>query len=203
MNRFYAALVLLAVSAMPARAQGIELSGGVNFATLSGEAIQEATMNAGLNFGLDVVLPVGPVGLNLGADWSQKGVQQTIDDAQSVLDISYLELPLHVRFPLVGAGPIRLNALLGPTLGINTGCKISIGEAEGEACEDIQGALDPANLDWAGTAGLGVSFHFGGLAYAGVDLGYTLGLSSLDEAANQTLKNRTFTLKSHIGFDIF
>ena len=41
------------------------------------------------------------------------------------------------------------------------------------------------------------------LAYAGVDLGYTLGLSSLDEAASQALKNRTFTLKSHIGFDIF
>lgn len=197
------AAFLLAVTAMPAHAQGLEFSGGLNFAQLNGEAI-DAARNTGMNFGLDLVIPVGPIGLNIGADWSQKGARETVANTLQVIDLSYVELPLHVRFPLVGAGPIRLNLILGPTVGINTGCEIKVDAAAAQNCADLaQGAFTAEKLEWAGTGGLGISFSLLGPLYAGTELKYSMGLSNVSEGSSLDAKNRTFMLTSHVGFDLF
>ena len=204
MKKLSALAMMLAVSAMPVHAQGLEFSGGVNISSLGGDAIADAARSSGMNFGLDVVIPVGPVGLNLGADWSEKGYEQSLGSLVSVVDLSYIELPVHVRFPLVGAGPVRLNLVLGPTLGINTGCDVRIDAAAAQSCAELsQGAFDAQKLEWAGAGGMGLSFSLGGLAYAGVDLKYTMGLSNVTEGSSLDAKNRTFSLTSHIGFDVF
>lgn len=202
MKRTIGIALVLAAFAAPVRGQGLEFSGGVNFATLSGSAISNAAQNAGMNFGVDLVLPVGPIGLNLGAGWSQKGVEETATN--SVFDLSYIEVPVHLRFPLVGAGPIRLNLIAGPTVGINTGCEVTIGAAAAEACSALAvGSFEATKLEWAGAGGLGLSFSLGGLAYAGIDLKYTLGFTEISEGSALAAKNRTFELSSHLGFGIF
>jgi len=204
MKKLSAVALVLALTAMPVHGQGLEFSGGVNFSNLSGESIQNAASNAGMNFGLDLVLPLGPLGLNLGADWSQKGVEQTVGSSLNVIDLSYIELPVHVRFPIVGAGPIRLNLVAGPTIGINTGCEVRIDLQAAENCEDLAaGSFDTKKLEWAGVGGLGLSVGLGGLAYAGVDLKYSMGLSNVSEGSSLDMKNRTFSLTTHVGFDIF
>jgi hypothetical protein len=204
MRKCFVLMAVFALTAAPVRGQGLEFSGGVNISELSGDAIQ-AARNVGMNFGLDLVIPVGPLGLNLGADWSQKGMERAAAGATSasIVDLSYIELPLHFRFPLIGAGPIRLNMILGPTLGINLGCDITVGGGGVEECASSVEGFDPKKMDWAGAAGLGLSFSLGGLAYAGVDLKYALGFTSISETAAETLKNRTFTRSSHLGFDLF
>lgn len=203
MKSMFAIIVAAGLSAAPLHAQGLEFSGGVNFSNLSGDAV-DAAVEAGMNFGLDFVVPVGPIGLNLGAGWSQKGAEEQIGNAVSVIDLSYVEIPVHLRFPLVGAGPIRLNLVLGPTVGINTGCEVRVDAAAAEACADLaQGAFEAESLEWAGVGGLGLSFGLGGLAYAGVDLKYSLGLSNVSEGSSLDAKNRTFELSTHLGFDIF
>ncbi|MDA0313328.1 MAG: outer membrane beta-barrel protein, partial [Gemmatimonadetes bacterium] len=167
MKRLFALLAVFFLSAAPAHAQGLEFSGGVNFSKLSQKGIEDAARKVGMNFGVDFVIPVGPLGLNLGADWSQKGVENAIDAVtSSSIDLSYIELPIHLRFPLVGAGPIRLNLVLGPTFGINTGCEITTDVATAEACADFANGFDPKKVDVSGTGGLGVSLGLGGIAYA-------------------------------------
>lgn len=193
---------LIAGGAAPVSAQGLEFSGGVNFAKLSGADIQNAAQNLGLNFGLDLVIPVGPVGLNVGGGWSQKGAEVSEAASSTILDLSYIEIPVHLRLPLVGAGPIRLNLILGPTIGINTGCELTLDSGSAEACADSAEGFDVNKLDWSGAAGLGVSFRLGGLAYAGADLKYALGFTSIDEGS-QELKNKAFSLEGHVGFDVF
>ncbi len=203
MKQLLGVSLLMVACALPLQAQGIEFSGGVNFAKLSGDDIGTAARNTGMKFGLDFVIPIGPLGLNLGADWSQKGVAQTIQAASAIVDLSYIELPLHFRLPIVSAGPARINLVLGPTVGINTGCDIKIDLAAATTCADAaQGGFNAKRLDWSGTGGLGFSFGLGGLVYAGVDLLYTMGFTSVDVLASD-LKNRAFTLQSHIGFDVF
>ena len=137
MKRLGAAVVLTAAMSMPIQAQGIEFSGGVNFAKLSSDAIQNAVQNVGMNFGIDFIIPTGPVGLGLGFDWAQKGVE-TSDGlvGSTLIDLSYIEIPINLRFPLIGAGPVRLNLVAGPRIGINTGCEIKVD----------QGALEPARV---------------------------------------------------------
>lgn len=194
-------LILVVPGAL--QAQGIEFSGGVNFAKISGDAVQNAARNLGANLGVDLVIPVGPIGLNLGADWSQKGVEQAIGSATEVVDLSYIELPVHLRFGLLGAGPIRLNLILGPTIGINIGCNIKVDQAAAEKCSEAVDGFDVNKLDWSGAAGLGVSFSLGGLAYMGMDLKYTLGLTSVTDQVAESVKNRAFGLQAHLGFDVF
>jgi len=76
---------------------------------LGGSDLQGAANQAGMVFGMDVVIPMGGVGLNLGVDWSQKGVEDVLNPAtqQEVLrliNLDYIELPVHVRVPVVSAG---------------------------------------------------------------------------------------------------
>jgi len=201
-RRSFVLLALLALSAAPVRGQGLEFSGGVNFSNLSGEGFQNAARSVGMNLGIGLVIPVGPIGVNLGGAFSQKGAEQTIDDATSVVDLSYIELPIHVRLPLIGAGPIRLNLILGPTLGIKTGCEISDIEATRD-CADLDG-INAKSMDLSGTGGLGLSFRVGGLAYAGVDLKYSMGVTDVEDTQLfETFKNRALTLQGHFGFDVF
>ena len=195
---------MVAVMAVPVHAQGIEFSGGVNFATLSGEAVQNAAKNLGMNFGIDFILPAGPVGLGLGLDWAQKGVETGEDAATSALiELSYIEIPINLRFPLVGAGPVRLNLIIGPRIGINTGCEIKVDQGALEDCADFAGGFEVNQLDWSGTAGLGISFSLGGLAYMGTDLTYVYGFADVAQNSVADFKNRTLSLQAHLGFDIF
>jgi hypothetical protein len=178
MRKCFVLMAVFAFAATPVRGQGLEFSSGINISELSGDAIQTAARDVGMNFGVGLVIPIGPLGLNLGADWSQRGVERAAAGAgsASIIDLSYIELPLHFRFPLIGAGPIRLNMILGPTLGINLGCDITVG---GGGAEECAAAVD------------------------GFDLKYALGFTSVSETTGDTLKNRIFTLQSHLGFDLF
>jgi len=199
----FATAGMVVVMSAPVNAQGIEFSGGVNFATLSGEAVQNAAKNIGMNFGIDFILPAGPIGLGLGFDWAQKGVE-TADAATSTsIDLSYIEIPINLRFPLVGAGPVRLNLILGPRIGINTGCEIKVDQGALEDCADFPEGFEVSQLDWSGTAGLGISFSLGGLAYMGTDLTYVYGFADVAPNSVLDLKNRAFTLQAHLGFDVF
>lgn len=204
-RKSFVLLALLALSAAPVRAQGLEFSAGVNMARLSGAGVVEAARNLGMNIGLDLVIPIGPIGINIGGDFAQMSSDRMVASEAQIVDLSYIQLPLHVRLPLVGAGPLRLNVVLGPTLGINTGCEITTDVAGVRDCADIGlGGIDARKLDWSGTGGLGLSFRIGGLAYAGVDLLGTFGLTDIEDSAVQDgLKNTAFKLQGHFGFDVF
>ncbi len=202
MRKLFAVAALFALSTAPVHAQGLEFSGGVNISELSGDAIENAARELGANFGIDIVIPIGPLGLNLGGAWSEKGVEETDGATTSTIDLSYIELPVHLRFPLYKAGPLRWNLVAGPTLGINTGCEIKASAAAATDCKDAVDGFSAKNVEWAGVAGTGLSFHLGGLAYAGVDLVYSFGITAISDAA-LAAKSRTWALTSHLGFDLF
>ena len=126
--------VIMALTALPVQGQ-LEFSGGMNIADLTGSLggtdIENVGNRTGMIFGIDLVLPLGGMGLNLGADWAQKGVQDFLTDpgtAQEVavlLDLRYIEVPIHLRVPLVSSGPVSLNLVLGPTFGFQIGCEVA------------------------------------------------------------------------------
>jgi len=110
--------VILALTALPVEGQ-LEFSGGMNLSQLSGvlggSDLQSATNQAGMVFGIDLVIPFGGLGLNLGADWSQKGVEDIVTDPATqqqvlrLIDLNYIEVPVHVRVPVASAGPATFN----------------------------------------------------------------------------------------------
>jgi hypothetical protein len=202
--------MIMALTALPVQGQ-LEFSGGMNLSELSGAIggtnLEDVTNRAGMIFGFDLILPMG--GLGLGADWSQKGFENFITDPatqQEVLrqiDLSYIQVPLHVRVPVVSVGVTTVNLVLGPTFGIRTGCDVTEGTAAIQKCGQLANGPSFKNTDIGGTAGLGLSFALGGIVYAGFDVRYTTGMTSINKISTDSLKNRTLSLETHLGFGIF
>ena len=203
---------IMALTALPLQGQ-LELSAGMNLSDLagsfSGADLTNLGNRAGKVFGVDLVLPMGGMGLNLGAGWAQRGVEDfltnpgTAQEAAVLVDLRYIEVPVHVRFPVVSTGPVSLNLVLGPTFGFQIGCNVAADLAAAQKCADSPIAPDLKKTDIGGTAGLGISFGLGGIVYAGFDVRVTTGMTSISNVSTNSLKNRTFTAQTHIGFGIF
>ncbi len=203
--------MIVALTALPVEGQ-LEFSGGMNLSQLSGALggsdLQNTGNRAGMVFGLDVIVPIGGLGLNLGADWSQTGVEDVVPDQANqpvarLIDLQYIAIPLHVRVPVVSAGPTTINLVLGPTFGFRTGCSVKEGTAAIQKCGQLANGPDFSKTDIGGTAGLGISFSLGGILYAGFDVRYTTGMTSINNVSTDSLKDRTLTLQTHVGIDIF
>ena len=203
--------IIVALTALPVEGQ-LEFSGGMNLSQLSGALagsdLQGAANQAGMVFGMNVVIPMGGMGLNLGIDWSQKGVEDVLNPAtqQEVLrliDLDYIELPVHVRVPVVSAGAATINLVLGPTLGFRIGCEVTEGLAAAQKCGQVANGPSFKKTDIGGTAGLGISFALSGIVYAGFDVRYTTGMTSINTISADALKNRTLSIQTHLGLAIF
>ena len=204
--------MILALTALPVEGQ-LEFSAGMNLSDLTGSLggsdLGNLGNRAGKVFGVDLVIPVGGLGLNLGADWAQRGVQDFLTDpggAQEIavlLDLQYIEVPIHLRVPVVSTGPISLNLVLGPTFGFKLGCDVTEGTAAIEKCGQAINGPKFNKTDIGGTAGLGLSFALGGIVYAGFDVRYTTGMTSVNQLSTESLKNRTLSIQTHFGLDIF
>ena len=189
----------------------MEFSGGMNLSELSGalngSSIQDATNRAGMVFGIDLILPIGGPGLSFGAAWSRKGVRDvftlpnTSQEIARLIDIQYIEVPIHVRVPLASAGPTSIYLVLGPTFGFKIGCDVTLGTAAVQKCGQAIPDFKKTNI--GGTAGLGISFSLGGIIYAGFDARYTTGMTSINNISTDSLKDRTLTIQTHLGFDFF
>ncbi len=212
MKTLHLVAMIVALTALPVEGQ-LEFSGGMNLSqlsgALSGSNLQDAGNRAGMVFGIDLIIPVGGPGLSLGADWSQRGVEEIVTDPATqqavtrLINLRYIEIPLHVRVPVASAGPATINLVLGPTFGFKTGCDVSEGTAAIQKCGQLANGPDFKNTDIGGTAGLGISFSLGGILYAGFDFRYTTGLTSINNISTDSLKDRTLTLQTHFGIDIF
>ncbi len=204
--------MVMALTALPIQAQ-IELSGAMSLSELSGALggadLLEPASRTGMAFGLGLILPLGGPGLNLGAGWAQKGVVDIVTDPGTLeavtrlIDLDYIEIPIHVRVPLLSAGLTSLYLVVGPTFGFNIGCKVTEGAAAIEECSQLANGPDFKKTDIGGTAGLGISFGLGGILYAGVDARYTTGMTSINNISADVLKNRTLSLGTHVGISIF
>ena len=203
--------IIVALTALPVEGQ-LEFSGGMNLSQLSGALsgadLQGAANQAGMVFGMDVVIPMGGVGLNLGVDWSQKGVEDVLNpatqqEALRLINLDYIELPVHVRVPVVSAGATTINLVLGPTLGFRIGCDVTEGLAAAQKCGQVADGPSFKKTDIGGTAGLGISFALGGIVYAGFDVRYTTGMTSINTISADALRNRTLSIQTHLGLAIF
>ena len=203
--------IIVALTALPVQGQ-LEFSGGMNLPQLSGALggtnLQNTGNRAGMVFGLDVIVPIGGLGLNLGADWSQTGVEDVVPDQANqpvarLIDLQYIAIPLHVRVPVVSAGPTTINLVLGPTFGFRIGCNVKEGTAAVQKCGQAPNGPDFSKTDIGGTGGLGISFSLGRILYAGFDVRYTTGMTSINNVSTDSLKDRTLTLQTHVGIDIF
>lgn len=132
-----------------------------------------------------------PLGLQVGAQYSQKGAELDINDTLEDLTLNYLEIPavLKLGIPLGIAKPSLLG---GVAMGFRTSCDYS-GSAD---CEDT------TSTEWAGLLGADVAIYLGGLSVF-VDGRYHFGLNDISDAfAVDELKNRAWSFQAGLGFPL-
>lgn len=188
----------------PASRPRFGLVAGMNFATLdfddpSTDELVETKV--GLAVGGVAQFPFSPVmSFESGALLSQKGARYDLDGlggGEASVDLTYLEVPVLLRFHVPTAGSMRPMFGVGGAVGFLLSAKAKF---EGDT-EDIED--DTSNVDVGLAVGAGLEFSLGGAA-AIVEGRYTHGLSNIAEdsadADTVEVKNRVLTLLAGVMF---
>jgi len=192
----FTALAILAFSAPELHAQRVlGFRGGVSVSSVEADLSDTFDDSNRTGFVGGVFLDFGgssPLGLQIGAQYSQKGAEIDFDDVVEDLDLAYLEIPAVVKFG-IPLGAIKPSILGGAALGFNVKCEYG----SAVSCDD-----EVTSTEWAGILGADVAFYLGGLSLW-VDGRFHFGLNDISDALEvDELKNRAWQLQGGIGFPL-
>jgi hypothetical protein len=216
-RRFAAVAAVLALTlagGTPAAGQGFGVKGGMvsSNVVLGGDIAGQEFWDrkTGLTGGVFVGFGGGPIGVQLEAIYSQKGIHGSADvpDVGAVSGewrTAYVEVPLLLKlaFP---AGRVRPYGYVGPSLAIELMCEFEVtvqGSTTTVPCDDdevdeqTQGA-ERRTLEFGAVAGAGLELSLGALNVL-IEGRYARGLQSLDSSDEVDIKNDAFSVLAGIS----
>lgn len=199
-------LILFAfISVMQAQKMQIGPKAGVNIANLSGDDVEGTDSRTGFGGGLFFMYQFSEMfGIQPEAYYTMKGATEKLDVLGTTVDVTYtfdyVEVPLLLKLLI----PIENSAInpaifAGPFVGFNTTAKIKA-EADGQSEEmDID---EVKSTEFGLAFGGGVGFPVGNNEL-GFDVRYILGLSTLDDSAEEAdVKNSVINFNVYFGFSL-
>lgn len=187
--------------------QGMQLGlkAGVNFANVVGDDVEGAESKTGFAGGLFFMYQFNKLfTIQPEAYYTMKGAtdEQTLagETAEVTLSLDYIEIPIlfKVLIPIENS-PIRPSVFVGPYVGFNSTAKAKL-EYMGQSVEDDIEDIKSTEFGLVFGAGLGFPV---GTNEVGVDFRYGLGLTTLDDSAeNADIKNSVFNINAYFGFNL-
>jgi hypothetical protein len=169
-----------------------EVMAGVNLANISGDA--DTDMRTGLVIGAGLIHPLAPNwAFQPELTYSMKGAKADLgENTTGTIKLSYLELPLLLRYDAPMAGEVHPFFHAGPALALQVGCDIA-GSFEGisasTSCDNAD--LDAKSFDVGAMVGGGIAFkHMQHTISIGVR--YNFGLMKVFDA-DEDPKNRVLS----------
>lgn len=192
-------LLLLAVTAAPARAQVIGAKLGSSFSTISTDPDDNLNRKSLTAFGGGGLLRFGFIGLTLQLEAlaltkGEKIVDENTD-ATAKLKATYVEVPLTAMFS-IGDGPY---VFVGPSVAFEADCKTVLAANNNKVESDCN--QNRKKTDWGVTGGAGVQFR-GGPGYILLEGRYTYGLTNIT-AETSTRKSYNRSLAAFIGYAVY
>jgi len=175
------AIVLALLLAISAFAQGISfgVKGGVNYTSLSGDDVPDG-LSWKLGFGGGVVAALNVMDMFVIQPevlYTMKGGEDP--DLEYSFDLTYVEVPVLLKYSVPMEGMISPNFFVGPSLGILMSAEL----------DEVDVKDDLKTMDFGVVVGAGVDFDMG-TGKVTLDGRYTLGLMSIDDSeAEQDWKN--------------
>lgn len=189
------------IYAQPTFVKGVKA--GLNVAKLGGDDISDADSRTGIAAGL-----FGEIGINKmfaiqpEVYYSMQGAKSKEDIEGTTVDVTmkldYIQIPVLFKFiiPVEGSS-VKPNIFAGPALGIKSSSKVKA-EVEGSSFEDD--IEDIKSTDFNLVFGGGINVGAGKMT-VGFDVRYLLGLSSIDDSADEAdVKNQVIAIGASIGF---
>lgn len=166
--------------------------GGVSVASASADIGETFDKSNRTGFAGGVFLDMGGsgiLGFQVGAQYTQKGVELDVGEAVREPSLDYLEIPAVVKVGLP-LEVLKPSVFVGAGLGFNTSC-----DDGGADCGD-----DVTSTEWSGIIGADVVLYTGAVSLW-ADGRFNVGLSDIaDSESYQELKNRAWTLQAGLGF---
>lgn len=203
MKKFLTLLFVLTVFSMISFAQmQAGLKAGVNISNLSGDDAGSPDSKTGFAFGGFFMYQFSPMfAIQPEAYYTMKGATEKMDFSGTTVDLTYtldyIEIPVLFKFliPIQGSG-VRPAIFAGPFLGINTTAKVKA-EFDGQSQEED--LTDTKSTEFGLQFGGGIGFPVG-KGELGVDLRYILGLSTIDDSADEAdVKNNVININLYYG----
>jgi Outer membrane protein beta-barrel domain len=176
---------------------------GASISSLAGSDTEGAGSRVSPFLGGTVVYhrPGSAIGWESGLAFVQKGATTGLNGSTFTLAISYLEVPLMVRFglPLQGSRVIPVFSI-GGTVALRSGCSLrgdSGSQSISVGCDDsfFGGAYDLKALDFGVSAGTEVDFPIGKRFVFAPSVRYTRGLAVIGSTPdNADARNSVFLL---------
>ena len=186
---------------------------GVNAANMtfgtSGPLTLDASQYTGMAGGVGVSFPLGfgPIGVQLAAQWAQKGARLTAGsgDVTTNADVTFqsIDFTALARISPPAAPDLPFYALIGPYVAFETDCRVVLGTTTGTgrftASDDCANAnFDTQSLDFGVSGGIGFEVGIGAGRRINIGLLYSHGLQDVDKHIGETARHRVFS--AHAGF---
>ncbi|MGD8727263.1 MAG: porin family protein [Gemmatimonadales bacterium] len=130
----------------------------------------------------------GIFGVQVGAQYTQKGSTLDINQQVTELSLANLEIPAVVKVG-IPLGMLKPSVFGGAGMSLVMSC-----DANDVDCKD-----DVKSTEWQGIAGADLAIYLGGISIW-VDGRYHFGLSNISEEIFTDLKNKHWTFQGGIGF---
>lgn len=181
------------------------LKAGLNIANLSGDDVESPDSKTGFAFGGFLMYQFSPMfAIQPEAYYTMKGATDKMDFEGTTVDLTYtldyIEIPVLFKFliPIQGSG-VKPAIFAGPFLGINTTAKVKA-EFNGQSQEED--LTDTKSTEFGLQFGGGIGFPVG-KGELGVDIRYILGLSTIDDSAEEAdVKNNVININLYYGFSL-
>ncbi|MDH5760935.1 MAG: PorT family protein, partial [Gemmatimonadota bacterium] len=156
-------LAIAALVAVPLQGQSLAVRGGMNWGTWGGDdAPTDVGYRMGFAFGAAAVVPLADnVALDIGAGYTQKGMQ--VDEILGTLrtKIDYIDLPIFLRVEMPAEeGPV-FYLVGGPTVSFKVSCGLEFEPATGAVVTEDCVDADVKSWDVGATGGLGLDMEVG------------------------------------------
>lgn len=186
--------------AVPAHGQlSLGVAAGATYSDMGGSLITATDSDWGVLLGGSGMYRFqSNLGLQLEANWVQKGGRGTVENVRRDLDLGYVEIPLTAQL-IVGLSPRwDWNLYGGIALAFRTKCEVS-GDGEKEPCDSAVPEWTIDSTEWSVPFGTSFTYNLARSALT-ADFRYSYGLSAA--VKNLDLKNRSWQFIVRWGFEI-
>jgi outer membrane immunogenic protein len=190
------AMPLAAQTSQPASAAKptFGILAGFNSANIRGDGA-DGDSRSGFFVGANALFRLGTkIGFQPEVHYSQKGTRVNEDGINGTIALSYIDVPLYLRFDVPTSGAVKPYLLAGPQVAIRSGCTIS-GSGVSIECDEVSDFIGSEGdgfkrFDYGLSFGGGIDFPVSGrIATLTARYGYGLGdIADASSARNRLLQ---------------
>ena len=176
MKKLFTILTVVALTTTVSFAQAqFGATAGLNMANITGGDVDdEWVMKMGMHFGLSANITLSDnMTLNTGALYSTKGSQMEESGVEVAINLSYIEIPLNLSFPVSE----QMSLMAGPYIALLMSAEATVKFDASPAADDVIDIKeDTRSMDY----GINIGAGFAVTEAFSINAGYQIGLASLD-----------------------